>query len=191
MIYKDLVFSETDPLFKLLNKFLEHANHLDLEMVGRSSLNPPLGISDLFERQDGGSNASWMRRFGLPIQLETELGDRITKIFCDVMDREPIERKIVARTWYPSNGYLGWHIDKPGWRFYAAWAKGKSYFRYQNVEGRIITSHDQPGWNFRMFYSNPDNPLWHCVYAKDIRISLGYRFIMNLSELDTTQDSLG
>jgi hypothetical protein len=86
----------------------------------------------------------------------------------------------VAKTWYPPNGgYLGWHIDLTGDRIYSAWAEGESFFRYRDPEtGEVITSWDKPKqWSFRIFTFDEKNPMWHCVYAKDLRVSIGYRFI--------------
>jgi len=86
----------------------------------------------------------------------------------------------VAKTWYPpSGGYLGWHIDQDGGRLYSAYAEGKSFFRIRNPEtGEIITSWDKPNqWSFRIFDFDINNPMWHCVYAEDLRVSVGYRFV--------------
>ena len=85
----------------------------------------------------------------------------------------------VAKTWYPPGGYIGWHKDGPGWRFYSTYAEGKSFFRYMHPEtGEVVTTWDKPGWSFRAFYTDDDNPLWHCVGAQDTRISIGYKFIL-------------
>ena len=86
----------------------------------------------------------------------------------------------VAKTWYPEGGgYLGWHLDDDGGRMYSTWADGKSFFRFRNpVTKEIITSYDKPDqWTFRIFTFDEKNPLWHCVYAEDNRISVGFKFI--------------
>jgi len=86
----------------------------------------------------------------------------------------------VAKTWYPpKEGYLGWHIDQTGGRIYAAYAEGESFFRYRDPETKeIITSQDKPGqWSFRIFDFDEANPMWHCVGATDLRVSVGYRFV--------------
>ena len=85
----------------------------------------------------------------------------------------------VAKTWYPEDGgYLGWHTDAKGGRIYSTWADGESFFRYRDPETKeIITSYDKPNqWTFRIFHVNEEDPMWHCVYAKDARISVGYKF---------------
>jgi len=85
----------------------------------------------------------------------------------------------VAKTWYPKGGgYIGWHVDEDGDRFYSAYAEGKSFFRYRDPQTKeIITSWDTPGkWNFRIFTFDAENPMWHCVKAEDVRVSVGYRF---------------
>jgi hypothetical protein len=86
----------------------------------------------------------------------------------------------VAKTWYPEGGgYIGWHTDNDGGRLYSAWADGESFFRYQDpITKEVITSYDKPGqWSFRVFTFDAKNPLWHCVYAKDTRVSVGFRFV--------------
>lgn len=86
----------------------------------------------------------------------------------------------VAKTWYPpGEGYLGWHIDRDGDRLYSAFAEGESFFRYRDPDTQeIVTSYDDPGWNFRIFTFDANNPMWHCVRAKDLRVSVGYRFVL-------------
>ena len=87
----------------------------------------------------------------------------------------------VAKTWYPpGGGYIGWHIDQTGDRLYCAYAEGKSYFKYRDPETReVITSWDAPGkWSFRIFAFDEENPMWHAVYAEDLRVSVGYRFVL-------------
>lgn len=85
----------------------------------------------------------------------------------------------VAKTWYPAKeGYIGWHIDGTGGRIYSAFAEGKSFFRYRDPDTKeIITSWDKPGWSFRIFDFDAANPMWHCVGAEDLRISIGYKFV--------------
>ncbi len=85
----------------------------------------------------------------------------------------------VAKTWYPKGGYIGWHIDQTGDRLYSAYAEGKSFFRYRDPDTKeIITSWDASGkWSFRIFHFDEDNPMWHCVGAEDLRVSVGYKFV--------------
>lgn len=84
---------------------------------------------------------------------------------------------------YTAGGYQGWHTnsDVPGQRLYAAWAEtaGKSGMRFC-VDGKIIDSPDQAGWNVRLFTP----PLWHSVYADCLRVSVG--FICRSSTLPDT-----
>jgi len=85
----------------------------------------------------------------------------------------------VAKTWYPAGGgFLGWHLDQDGERFYSAYAEGKSFFRYRDPQTKeIVTSWDAPGeWSFRIFSFHRENPMWHCIGAEDVRVSVGYRF---------------
>jgi hypothetical protein len=85
---------------------------------------------------------------------------------------------VSGRTWYPENGYMGWHTNSnnKGFRLYCSFAResGKSFFRYRNPEtGEVVTSFDKDGWNFRIFRIG-DDPLWHCVFSETDRFSIGY-----------------
>jgi len=91
---------------------------------------------------------------------------------------------ISGRTWYPSNGYMGWHtnLDSQGYRLYCAHSReeNKSFFRYRDPQsGKIITSTDKQGWNFRMFNITKETPVWHCVYSETDRVSIGFNLIPN------------
>jgi hypothetical protein len=102
------------------------------------------------------------------------------KLYKEKTKRDNFHVIPVAKTLYPAKeGYLGWHIDQEGGRIYSAWSDGKSFFRYRDPETKeIITSWDKPNqWNFRIFDFDKENPMWHCVGAEDLRVSIGYRFI--------------
>lgn len=78
-----------------------------------------------------------------------------------------------------SPAWMDWHTnsDSPGWRLYAnhAPAAKKSGFCYAGTDERVIDQPDQLGWNFRLFYAKPEyDPFWHCVYARQPRISIGF-----------------
>ena len=80
---------------------------------------------------------------------------------------------------YPADGgYMGWHTnsDAPCTRVYITHVEegGKSFFRYRD-NGEYVTSWDKPGWNLRQFEVTEDNPLWHCVYSEEARLSIGFR----------------
>jgi hypothetical protein len=92
---------------------------------------------------------------------------------------------------YPEGGgYMGWHTnsDAPCTRVYITHVAegGKSFFRYR-LNGEYVTSWDTPGWTLRQFDVSPDgwngrkeNALWHCVYAEEPRLSIGFRLNRNL-----------
>ena len=85
---------------------------------------------------------------------------------------------------YPKGGgYMGWHTnsDSPCTRVYISNVKegGKSFFRYR-LDGEYVTSWDRAGWNMRAFEVTKDNPMWHCVYAEEDRLSVGFRINKNL-----------
>lgn len=83
--------------------------------------------------------------------------------------------------WYPNGSYMGWHTNanRPGERLFCTYVRegGKSFFRYRTpYDGKIHTSWEQQGWNFRRFRvgEDVDNRLWHCVYAAVERMSFGF-----------------
>jgi len=107
----------------------------------------------------------------------------IIKAFEDEMGITEHEVILMGRNWFPENGYMGWHDDNryPGYRLYCVYAEedNKCFFRYKDIEsGKIITSWEKKGWNFRIFDILPENPLWHCVYAGCNRVSIGHRFVV-------------
>lgn len=85
---------------------------------------------------------------------------------------------------YPKDGgYMGWHTnsDAPCTRVYITHVLegGKSFFRYRDG-GKYVTSWDKAGWNLRQFEVTEENHLWHCVYAEEPRLSVGFRLNKNL-----------
>jgi hypothetical protein len=84
---------------------------------------------------------------------------------------------------YPDGGYMGWHTnsDAPCTRVYITHVEegGKSFFRYRDG-GEYVTSWDKAGWNLRQFEVSKENPLWHCVYSEEPRLSIGFRINRNL-----------
>jgi hypothetical protein len=108
----------------------------------------------------------------------SEVDRHMAAVFEDVTGITEYEQQRRAKTWYPPNGHLGWHLDGPGGKFYATYAEGRSFFRYVDPEtGEVVTSWDKPGWTFRTFYTDDENPFWHCVWAQDTRISIGHAFL--------------
>lgn len=89
-----------------------------------------------------------------------------------------------GRWLYPKRGYMGWHTNSNsvGKRIYLTYCPSdKSFFRYIK-DGKKITSQDLVGWTMREFDIDVDNPLWHCVYAAEPRLSIGFRVIHNLKD---------
>lgn len=85
---------------------------------------------------------------------------------------------VSGRIWYPQNGFMGWHTNSnnKGYRLYCVYAReeGKSFFRYKNPsDGKVITSWDKKGWNFRIFKID-EKILWHSIYSDTDRFSIGY-----------------
>lgn len=82
--------------------------------------------------------------------------------------------------YYPPGGFMGWHTNyrKPALRFYITYAShaNKSFFRYLNEEGKIVTDYDDKGITLRMF-DIPNKPpyFWHCAGSDCDRYSFGSR----------------
>jgi len=173
--------SNDHPLVKSLNKMLVwikesdiknnivgNPDHCDLSeecLIGRITNNTP--------------NYCWMSRFDSHEGYDfSDIQKYSALAYEEQTGRKNYILVPVAKTWYPPKGYLGWHIDQTGGRIYSAYAEGKSFFRYRDPETKeIITTWDTPGWSFRTFDFDENNPMWHCVGAEDLRISIGYRFV--------------
>jgi hypothetical protein len=74
---------------------------------------------------------------------------------------------------------MDWHTNSntDGWRLYVTHAPeaNKSGFCYADTDGEVIDQPDTAGWNFRLFLVKPEySPFWHCVYAKQPRLSIGF-----------------
>lgn len=85
---------------------------------------------------------------------------------------------------YPPGGFMSWHTNSntPGDRVYLTYTteSDKSFFRYRNSDGDIITSYDKSGWTMRRFRVDSSDLLWHCVYSDTFRLSIGFRIMKNL-----------
>ena len=106
-----------------------------------------------------------------PIDCESILIKGLEELYpnCDI--------SVSGRHVYPAGGHLGWHTNSnsPGNRIYLSYVDkpNKSFFRYVSND-QEITSYDKKGWNMREFMIG-ETPLWHCVYTKTVRLSLGFR----------------
>lgn len=84
---------------------------------------------------------------------------------------------------YPSNGYMSWHTNNkaPGLRLYLSYTEypGESFFIYKDGD-KIIKDADDYGWTAREFKIDKENLLWHSVFCRKPRISIGFRIIKNL-----------
>lgn len=82
---------------------------------------------------------------------------------------------------YPADrGYMGWHtnVGFPGFRIYMTYVKegnNSGFLYYDKQTDSVINSVDQQGWTIRMFdTSDPSEPLWHAVWAREDRYSIGF-----------------
>lgn len=182
--YQEIEF-ELD-LAKSLNKLVDAIGY-DKNKVSKALYKPD------FSREDA------LLRVSPETLLEIEkLGDRqVATEDCNVLKFNNVQfdsvNKIVGtavknlgvksfglsgRTWYPENGYMGWHTNSnsKGFRLYCSFVReaGKSFFRHKDpVSKEIITSWDKANWNFRVFKID-DALLWHSVYSETDRFSIGY-----------------
>lgn len=79
--------------------------------------------------------------------------------------------------YYPPTGYMGWHTnsEKPCKRVYIVYSDGKSFFRYKDAQDNIVTDWDKKGVDIKEFDIPEDDQLWHCIYSKGNRVSIGFR----------------
>ena len=177
-LYKEIEVPLDHPIISELDKMRSWISSKSITISGRPDRRN-LSSDSLKKRKDGFSNQAYLYKFNRENDFSfTRIEELVQQVYQEHICGE-YEFISVARTWYPKGGYLGWHTDNDGGRLYATWANGKSFFRYQDpTTGKIITSWDKPKqWTFRIFTFDSDNPLWHCVGAEDIRISIGYRFV--------------
>ena len=170
------------PLDEMI-KWVKSSDVLEALLAGRPFDDNDLSDDRLQEKVDNNLRAlgdSHTARFDSRKDYDfSEVARCSSAIFEELTGIVKYELRHVAKTWYPKGGYIGWHTDGDGGRFYSTYAEGKSFFRYMDPETKeVITSWDKPGWTFRAFYTDEDNPLWHCVGAMDTRISIGYKFIL-------------
>jgi hypothetical protein len=177
--------SPDHPFVLSLNKMLNWVKTSDVpnKVVGDAN-NEDLSEERLLDRINNKTpNYCRMSRFDHHKGFDFSVIEKqCAEVYREKTGNEQFSQIPVAKTWYPAQeGYLGWHIDQDGDRFYSAFAEGKSFFRYRDPVGReIITSWDKPGqWTFRIFNFDKNNPTWHCVKAYDLRVSIGYRFVLN------------
>jgi len=166
------------PLVLQLGKLLVWLRQSDTRISGQGG--GELDKEALYRMQRGEDKGSCrIHRFQIPPKLQ-DIDHLSEKLYREKTDDHNSTSIPVAKTWYPpKEGYLGWHIDPPGNRLYSTWADGKSFFRYEDPETKeIVTSWDGPQkWTFRIFSFDEENPMWHCVGAEDLRVSVGYKFI--------------
>ena len=117
--------------------------------------------------------------------LPKEAPHRLKELMVEEFEKTNLSYKEVVvqgKTLYPEGSFMSWHTDnaEPGYIFYCTYAEesDKSFLRYRNTDtGKVETTWDKQGWYFRIFDIDPENPLWHCVFADCLRFSIGYRFI--------------
>lgn len=83
---------------------------------------------------------------------------------------------------YPEGGYMKWHTNSnaPFTRLYIVYSEGdnSSFFRYKDVDGKVVTCWDKKGFNYYLFDTPQDDLFWHCVYSgKARRFSFGFRLV--------------
>ena len=62
---------------------------------------------------------------------------------------------------------------------YFVWCEedNKSFFRYKDEDGNVVTKWEKKGWQLNRFTVNEHRLLWHCVGSNTNRISFGYKVL--------------
>ena len=128
--------------------------------------------------------------------LPIEAREKFLNVISDFIDENTQFKKHFCQTTgamiYPKNGYMGWHNNsKTGWRLYCTYCaeEAKSYFRYEDGDGRLVDSEERQGWNFRLFFIRDNlSPLWHSIYTESERVALGTYLGRDLAKI---QDIIG
>ncbi len=121
------------------------------------------------------------------IRLPNDFASAISKTLIDHLIQTGFAGSATASgsLLYPPGGWMGWHTnsDRVGWRLYVNYVTrgGRSFFRWSEG-GEVRTDYDLAGFNFRAFRTGPSgDPFWHCVYADEWRLSLGYWLELRMS----------
>jgi hypothetical protein len=92
------------------------------------------------------------------------------------------EIEISGNAIYLRGSHMGWHSNhsRSDGRIYCSWAEhgDTNFFRYQHpLTGKVVTEWERAGWNIKSF-TIPPRPyrFWHCIGAKSLRLSLGFRY---------------
>ena len=168
------------PLVISLNKMLVWVKSSDIPTRPTGVPNSDLSEEGLNATINGRVSHCYRSKFSNLDYDFSEVEKHTIDVYEDKTKKTGYELIPTSRTYYPAGGgYLNWHLDSDGDRLYSTWADGESFLRVRDPgTGEIITSYDEPNqWTFRIFTFDAKNPLWHCVYAKDVRISVGYRFV--------------
>lgn len=94
-------------------------------------------------------------------------------LVCDYLGAEQLRNVLVFQ---PGN-VLHWHTNSnvPGTRVYYIYnEKAGSIFSYKDEHGNIIHDEEPEGWVARRFVIPEEGLLWHAVWAKGHRISIGF-----------------
>jgi hypothetical protein len=94
------------------------------------------------------------------------------------------------KMYYPAGGFIGWHTnwDYGGYNIVFTYtATGGGYWRHIDPAGsqtvvpeptRLTHIDDVPGWHCKVGYygkkTETDRLVWHCAYAREPRITIGY-----------------
>ena len=119
-------------------------------------------------------------RFLLDIKSNAE--SNLFKVLAKIYDVDNIFMS--GSFYYPDSGYMGWHTNHsdPSTVVYIVYADQdqKSFFRYEDEKGKIITDYDDKGLTIRQFELKGTKPyFWHCVGSTCNRFSFGFRIRRN------------
>lgn len=93
------------------------------------------------------------------------------------------QQPITYKKYNNIDSFMGWHTNcnNPGHRMYLVYNThdNSSCMRFiDNKTEKVITKWEPKGWTLNYFYiSDCEDPLWHSIYTKKERYSLGFKIL--------------
>lgn len=91
--------------------------------------------------------------------------------------------RLALTVFYPDNGYIGWHHNgnANGYNILFSYSKNGDgcFYHYDYDLDKIISIHDQPGWNVKAGYypklkNKEDKVYWHSAGNKTQRVTIAF-----------------
>ena len=122
--------------------------------------------------------------------IKSPAENQIIEIVQEIYSAETVNMS--GSFYYPDSGFMGWHTncsDPCKTVLYIVYADEdqKSFFRYEDEEGNIITDYDDKGLTIRQFELKGEKPyFWHCVGSTCNRFSFGFRIYQSRQDAIAT-----